>query len=145
MNQTKDAMMTRLVDVYAAKGAAMFLYELLLERNPDQNISHKVVPTYAAHLAFVDSHPYESWEIIESDDDGFVGSIYVTDRNEIGVFALKKHQSKGYGSWAVREVMRHTHQGTQLLANINPKNRASAAMFEKLGFKLIQHTYAVEK
>jgi len=145
MKTTNDAMMTRLVDVYAAKGAAMFLYELLLERNPDQNISHKVVPTYAAHLAFVDSHPYESWELIESDVDGFVGSIYVTDRNEIGVFVMKKHQSKGYGSWAVREILRHTEQGTQLLANINPKNRASAAMFEKLGFKLIQHTYAVEK
>ena len=144
MKTNKDSM-TRLVDVYAAKDAALFLFDLLLERNPDQNISHKVTPTYAAHLAFVDSHPYESWELIETDGDGFVGSIYVTDRNEIGVFVMKKHQSKGYGSWAVREIMRHSEQGTRLLANINPKNSASAAMFEKLGFKLIQHTYALEK
>ncbi|SVB98178.1 uncharacterized protein METZ01_LOCUS251032, partial [marine metagenome] len=32
-----------------------FLYDLLLQRNPDANISHKKMPTYEEHVNFVKS------------------------------------------------------------------------------------------
>jgi RimJ/RimL family protein N-acetyltransferase len=34
--------------------------------------------------------------------------------------------------------------GGQFYANINPANEPSRKMFEKLGFRLVQHTYALE-
>jgi RimJ/RimL family protein N-acetyltransferase len=128
------------------------LYDLLAERTPEQSISHKGLPTWEEHCAFVRSmgvaHPvsdqwgYKVWRLIEEEGAGFVGAVYLTCRNEIGIFVFKAYQRKGYGSRAVRSLM-DEHRG-RLLANINPANEASAAMFSKLGFRLVQHTYALE-
>ena len=43
-----------------------FLYELLSERNPNANISHKKLPTYKQHVKFVMSKPYFKWYIIKN-------------------------------------------------------------------------------
>ena len=40
------------------KNDFMFLYELLSERDPVANISHKQMPTYDEHIRFVTSKPY---------------------------------------------------------------------------------------
>ncbi len=37
---------------------AQFLYDLLFERPSYANISHKEMPTYDAHCAFIKSKPY---------------------------------------------------------------------------------------
>ena len=80
-----------------------------------------------------------------------LGAVYATHQNEIGIFILKKYQQQGWGPVAVKKLM-HTigplpavvglRQG-MWLANINPKNEASKIAFERLGFKLYQHTYAL--
>ena len=44
---------------------------------------------------------------------------------------------------ALRELMAR-HPRERFLANLNPGNAASAALFRKLGFRLIQHTYEVQ-
>jgi hypothetical protein len=62
-----------------------FLYDLLLQRNPDANISHKKMPTYEEHVNFVKSSPYSKWYIIEVDGKR-AGTIYLTKQNEIGIF-----------------------------------------------------------
>ena len=41
-----------------------FLYELLKEREPSTNISHRKLPTFSEHLNFVLSKPYSKWYII---------------------------------------------------------------------------------
>ena len=45
-----------------------FLYELLAERDPVANISHREMPTFDQHRKFVDSRPYKAWYLIHSDN-----------------------------------------------------------------------------
>lgn len=116
----------------------MALYRLISERTPEQSISHREVPSYTEHVTFVRSNPYKHWYLIES-QDGIVGATYLSKQNEIGIFIFKAHAGKGYGTAAVKKLMM-LHSGP-FLANINPDNAPSRAMFEKLGFKFIQVTY----
>ena len=137
-------------NVYRAKGAAEFLYEVLREREGAEfvNISHTKLPTMAAHVRFVASKPFRYWYII-TDAGTWCGYISATQRNEIGIVLLKAHQGKGIGSLAVKAFMR-SHKPLRAipsdrsgcwLANINPNNRRSVRMFTGLGFTLKQVTY----
>jgi hypothetical protein len=54
------------------------------------------------------------------------------------IFIFKHSQGRGFGPVAV-EMMMARHPG-RILANISPGNDRSRAMFEKIGFTLIQHT-----
>lgn len=127
-----------LVDVYEIPGAMLMLYALLGEREPNQSISHKTMPSLDKHETFFNSQPYAEWYLIEVDGD-YVGSIYLTDRREIGIHIYRKFMGHGYGPQAVA-VLINKSPG-QFLANINPKNVRSTEMFESLGFKHIQNTY----
>ena len=66
-----------------------FLYELLKERDDKMNISHKKMPTFNQHVKFVNSKPYSKWYVIVLNNQK-IGSIYITQINEIGIF-LKKN------------------------------------------------------
>jgi RimJ/RimL family protein N-acetyltransferase len=143
--------MIHLVDVYTeiyeTRVATKFLYELLKERTITTNISHREMPSFEKHCAFVDSRPYHEWFLIYQEwgnvEMGPLGSIYLSKQNEIGVFIAKEHQRKGYGQIAVCSLM-NRHPGETFLANINPHNSRSIAMFEGLGFVLKQLTFAKE-
>jgi RimJ/RimL family protein N-acetyltransferase len=136
----------RLVDVYANApdniAAVLFLYELLGERDHVANISHREMPSFKQHSEFVDSRPYRAWYMIFADDQP-VGATYLTEQNEIGVFILKAHQGNCYGKQAIYLLMK-MHPQKRFLANIAPGNARSLAMFEKLGFELVQLTLAKE-
>lgn len=136
----------RLVSVYESDGdsAAMFLYELLAERKPEESISHKAMPTYAQHCLFIEGHPYLAWYIVENDVGFPLGAVYISRQRELGVSIAGNCRKRGFGEQALRELMRR-HPG-RFLANINPDNRASIALFRKLGFgpEPIQHTFAKE-
>lgn len=115
-----------------------FLYWLLSERTLEQSISHKAMPSFSEHTVFVRSHPYHVWWLLKVGDE-FVGSLYVTHQNEIGIFILRSQQRKGYARGAVLELNRR-HPG-RLFANVNPANEASRRFWEAFGGKLIQVTY----
>lgn len=116
------------------------LYELLGERTAEQAISHKEMPSRVDHLKFVHSQPYHVWYLIEENTHNkFVGSCYLTERNEIGIFIFNEYQGLGFGPEAVNFLM-EIHVGP-FLANINPTNKASIGMFKELGFKQLQVTY----
>jgi RimJ/RimL family protein N-acetyltransferase len=136
----------RLVDVYneqtTTRPKAKFLYELLKERDPSVNISHRKMPSFEDHVAFVDSRPYSEWFIIFVMERP-VGSIYLSKQNEIGVFIAKSEQGRGYGKSAVRLLM-DINPSKRFLANVAPGNTRSMAMFERLGFELIQLTFRKE-
>lgn len=119
-----------------------FLYDLLAQRDPVANISHREMPSYEAHRRFVESRPYKCWYIVHADDDP-VGAVYLTHQNEIGISILKDHQGHGYGKKAIR-ILIQAHPAEKFLANIAPSNARSIAMFEKLGFGAIQLTMAKE-
>jgi RimJ/RimL family protein N-acetyltransferase len=121
------------------KSDCTFLYELLSEREPTANISHREMPTYENHIKFVMSKPYSKWYIIIYNKKK-VGSIYLSKQDEIGIFIKKGMQEKGIGMKALKILM-STEPRKRFLANISPKNKKSIQFFKKNGFKLIQYTY----
>lgn len=129
----------KLVDVYRVPNAALYLYALLLEREAKVNISHRVRPTASEHLAFMQLRPYAGWYFAQVGHD-YVGSVYLTKEDEIGVFIFREHQGKGHGERAVKLLMKR-HGPRRYLANVAPKNGPSHGLFRKLGARLIQHTY----
>jgi RimJ/RimL family protein N-acetyltransferase len=130
----------KLVDAYRVDEAPALLYRLLQERNADVNISHRAMPTWRQHLAFIRARPYRAWYLIRV-GPSLVGAVYLSKQNEIGVFVLREHQGRGYGSDAIRKVMARHRGVKRFLANINPRNPRSIALFTDLGFRHIQNTY----
>jgi RimJ/RimL family protein N-acetyltransferase len=158
--KTREEIMTTKLfyeNVYGADGAPTplalaILYTHLEVRTPQQNISHKEMPTWPNHEAFVRARPYKEWwliflpEVWEEEDGtkdaawNCVGQIYLTKANEIGIHFLPQYCRKGYGEEVAQWLIEKVRKGP-FLANINPENKASIAFFEKLGFTLLQHTY----
>lgn len=129
-----------LVSIYRVpKLAPQLLYCLLQEREPHVNISHHAMPSWRQHRKFIARRPYAAWYLIKSDRD-YVGAIYLTAMNEIGIAVLKRSRRRGIGPAAIRLLMRK-HGRRRYLANINPRNAPSTRMFGRLGFRLIQQTY----
>jgi len=115
------------------------LYKLLEERTPEQSISHKKMPTYAAHCNYVMGRPHIDWQLIQFGGE-YIGAIYLSKQNEIGISIFKKYQNQGHGTNALNKFI-EKHSDKRLLANINPANTESIHLFEKMGFKIIQNTY----
>ena len=130
----------RLVDVYDAPDAApALLYRLMEERTPEVNISHRGLPDWDTHLAFIESRPYDAWYLME-DDGAYVGAIYLSKASEIGAFVLDEYRGNGYGQQAIEQLMA-AHPRERFLANINPANTSSIEFFRARGFVHIQNTY----
>ena len=68
-----------------------FLYGLLKEREGIVNISHKELPPFSEHEQFVKSSPYPYWDIILLNNER-IGNIYLTDRDELGIFISRDFQ-----------------------------------------------------
>lgn len=132
--------MLQLRSVYTVPEAPKLLYRLLGEREPWMSISHKQMPTWSQHEAFIASNPYSCWYVCEVDGD-LVGAAYLTRHREVGIGILKQHQRKGYARQALQAIMA-AHPG-DILANVNPDNAPSRALFKGLGGEVIQLTYRV--
>ena len=129
--------------------AARLAWTLLLDRDDDTNISHRHMPLYSDHFRFMASDPYRVWMVIENDDGEKVGMTYLTRRNEVGIHILKAHQGKGYAKNALLQLLaihrplpaEPSVRPGHFVANINPRNTASIALFEGIGGKHISNTY----
>ena len=119
-----------------------FLYDLLKERDPSANISHKKIPIYAQHKKFVMSKPYSKWYIIEYNRKK-IGSIYLSKQNEIGIFLKKEFHALGLAYEALKLIMKKNPR-KRFLANVSPKNKKSMKFFKQNNFQLIQYTYEYE-
>jgi len=120
-----------------------FLYDLLKERDPRANISHKKMPSFAQHVKFVMSKPYSKWYVIEALKND-VGSIYLTKNNEIGISFKKDFHNSAIASNAIKLLMKK-HPRSRYFANMNPKNKKLIQFFKNQKFQLLQHTYELEK
>lgn len=131
-------------DVYAQPHSPSILYDLLNERTGDAtvNISHRAFPPWAEHVEFIESRPYAYWYLLRV-GTACVGAVYLTKADEIGVHIFRKYHGNGYGGEAV-EMLIKRHPRRAYKANINPANERSIALFQKLGFRLLQQTYAWE-
>ena len=116
-----------------------FLYGLLKERESKVNISHKELPPFSEHEQFVKSSPYPYWDIILLNNER-IGNIYLTDRDELGIYISKDSQSQGVGSIVLQKFMKKVGK-KRYLANINPTDYKSIQFFGKHGFTHIQNTY----
>lgn len=141
----------RLVPVRGNPDASGILYQLLEERPRDSWISHQEMPTREQHGKFVQSHPFIHWYLI--DNHGvYVGSIEVTDRNEIGVALLKDYQKKGFGYQALSMFLANHKplpaipaiRNGKWLANIAVRNEASKDFFYRMKFRPLQETWILE-
>ena len=137
-------------------GAAEFLYELMKERDPEINISHRELPTFAQHMAFIESRAFRLWYLIDVKEGpidylGWAGYVSATYRNEIGTVLKKSARGRGIGPEALREFIGRNEplppdpgeRNGRWLANIAPTNEHSKHVFQKLGFLKIQETYAL--
>lgn len=128
-------------------------YKLLKERPENANISHTHLPTHEEHRRFVLNHPYRNWFLIEHAERimpaQWVGSLYLTNQNEIGIFILAQHQRKGYAARAIKLVLDSipplpalaSRRSGQYIANVAPGNEASIKLFTGLGAVHLQNTY----
>ena len=132
--------MITLIDIYQEENRYDILYQLLSERTEEQAISHKQMPDYYDHVRFVDSIPYKNWYFIHAKSEkDYIGAVYLSKKNEIGIFIFNEYQGKCYGPMAVKALI-DVSEGP-FFANINPLNTSSKKMFEWLGFEHIQDTY----
>ncbi len=128
-----------IVSVYTNDNATFEMYarillEILGERKPEENISHKVMPTLVQHMDFVKSKPYKQWYIIQDlDTKAFVGCCYLGKEDNIGISIYEKYRRQGYARDAIKTLMDYNPQ-PRFYANINPYNHKSKALFESLGF-----------
>jgi len=138
----------RLVDAYTAPGGAEFLYALMKERPPESAIAHRRLPSLEEHRAFMGLKLYRAWCLVEVDGRR-VGAVTLTPANEVGVFILREFQRHGYARAALQVLMRAyeplpaipTVRPGHFVANVNPANKASVALFTSLGGKHIANTY----
>ena len=126
-----------------SKSDYRFLYNLLMERDARANISHKKMPTYNKHVAFVSAKPYSKWYVILYDTNK-AGSIYLSSQNEIGIFIKKSFQGKQLENIALRKMIQKNPK-KRYLVNVSPQNKKSIRFFKNNGFKLIQHTFELSK
>ena len=120
----------------------LFLYELLKDRDPNQNISHKNMPTSDEHKKFVLSEPYTNWYIIKKNDEK-VGSIYLSKRDEIGVSILKKNEFDEIAKNSFKLLM-ELNPRKRYLANVSPKNKISQKFLEENGFAGLEYVYELK-
>ena len=113
-----------------------FLYRLLKQRKPEENISHKRMPSYEEHLIFCESKPYKEWNVVY-EGRRKTGSVYITRLNEIGVHLV---------SWdyPIIDFLFSYYADIARYANVSPRNTKFAKILTSLGYKLIQHTYEKE-
>lgn len=139
--------MIALISVYDTRSPEREMYErilynLLEERKLYQSISHKELPTYENHVKFVRSKPYKQWFILQ-DNKLFVGSVYLTKDNEIGIFIFEDYLGVGYGHIAIEEILKLNKDTELIKANIAPTNSNSLAFFCNQRFQF-HHTLLSE-
>ena len=133
----------RLQDAYSESFfAKLHLWRLLNERKPEVNISHKKMPSWEEHCRFFESKPYKMWFLIIEKEE-VIGTIYVSNQSEVGIFIYHIHQGNGHGRQALK-LLRDLYKG-KLLANIAPGNNKSKALFLSSGFKPLQETYIIDE
>lgn len=143
-------------DIYQTQNAPNILYRLMQERSHEDdsftNISHRKLPSWDEHIAFVEREFYRFWWLIEADGQ-FIGSLSVTWNNEIGIVLFKRFRGRGYGKTALRTLLEMIKPLPALpserrggwVAHVHPKNEISVGMFGSFGFKLAQQTYVLEE
>ena len=125
------------------KNDTLFLYDLLKNKDPNANISHKKMPSYDEHVEFVMSKPYTNWYIIEYDKKN-VGAIYLSKQDEIGISVNNDYEYDQIAKHALKLLMK-LNQRKRYLANTSPKDVRSQEFLLKNGFTGLEYVYEMIK
>ena len=125
------------------KNDMLFLYELLKNKDPNANISHKKMPGYDEHIEFVASKPYTNWYIIEYDKKN-VGAIYLSKQDEIGISISNDYEYDQIVKPALKLLMK-LNQRKRYLANTSPKDVRSQEFLLKNGFTGLEYVFEMTK
>ena len=118
-----------------------FLYDLLKNREPIENISHKKMPTYKQHTLFINSKPYSRWYIILYQKEK-IGTIYLSKLDEIGVHLVEQFMGKKLYKEIVSKLMEKNPR-KRYLVNVGIKNKKLSKLIESYGFNKIQTTFEI--
>lgn len=139
--------MITLTNIQECKADAVeVLWQLMLERPAYANISHDGKADRTRHLQHVLYHPHREWCLIaDADSAMWVGSIYITHRDELGVAVLAKHSRRGYARQAILAMM-DRHRKDAYYANVAPGNHPSHKLWESFpNHAIVQVTYRIER
>tara|TARA_B100000586_G_scaffold239154_1_gene191280 strand:- start:292 stop:726 length:435 start_codon:yes stop_codon:yes gene_type:complete len=125
------------------KNDTLFLYDLLKNKDPNANISHKKMPSYDEHVEFVMSKPYTNWYIIEYDKKN-VGAIYLSKQDEIGISISNDYEYDQIVKPALKLLMK-LNQRKRYLANTSPKDVRSQEFLLKNGFTGLEYVFEMIK
>jgi len=113
---------------------AKFLYEMLKERDSIINVTHKKLPSFAQHLQYIKSQPYDAWYIILVESKK-VGHIEIFSDDRIGWFLKKEFKGFGFVIPAFEELKK-LHKREKYIGKVNPKNFEAQNLLIKLKFIL---------
>jgi GNAT superfamily N-acetyltransferase len=115
-----------------------FLYGVLIERlkDPDSNISHKAMPSWEDHVAYLHSGVYQAHylAVLGAHDDICIGHCYVDKDDHVGVYIHPLYRRRGFATWMLGELIKR--HPPPLYANVNRHNMASLKLFDAMGFRL---------
>ena len=112
----------------------IFLYELLRERDPIYNISHKKMPSYDEHEEFIKTKPYANWYIIFLNEKK-IGAGYLSFYDEIGISFLPDYDNEVIRKKSLIELV-DKNPRKKYFANVNPKNQKYKEFLKEQGFEL---------
>ena len=101
------------------------------------------MPNYNQHVKFVKSKPYAFWYIVIENGER-IGSVYLTDLDEVGISFVKRKKGKGLEEEVLKIIMKK-HSRKRFFVNISTKNKKLELLVKKIGFKMIQKTYEIER
>ena len=124
-----------------------FLYDLYLQREPEDILTpikydeqKNFVKNYLEQL---ETHPFQSWNIIEIDGKR-AGSLTLNKRNnEIGYWLLSEFQNKGFGTQAIQQFVEFNKKSFYTIRS-HVNNERSQHIAEKLGFVLSHFEYKLK-
>tara|TARA_Y100000310_G_scaffold326861_1_gene392368 strand:- start:369 stop:839 length:471 start_codon:yes stop_codon:yes gene_type:complete len=124
------------------KNDALFLYDLLKNRDPLTNISHKKMPSYDEHVNFILSNPYTVWYIIEHEGEK-IGSIYLSKQDEIGISLIDNSLYDKTGKSIIKSLIKNNPR-KRYLAKTSPQNKKLQNFFVNNGFRGLEYTYEMK-
>ncbi|MBT6536259.1 MAG: hypothetical protein HOK98_08740 [Rhodospirillaceae bacterium] len=137
-----------LAEVEASDHHIAVLFEILGKRRGHHRISHGAAPGFEAHRDFVHTHPYRHWFLVSYDGE-FIGTIYLTKENVLGVF-VDDTQLAHLGRVIVYVIQAFdplpaipSIRNAKYTINLSPENTAYAGVIEELGGRLIQQSYVL--
>ena len=125
------------------KNDMLFLHELLKNKDPSTNISHKKMPSYDEHVEFVMSKPYTNWYIIECDKKN-VGSTYLSKLDEIGISINEGYEFDQIAKTALKLLIK-LNPRKRYRVNVSPNDIRLQEFFLKNGFNGFEYVYEMKK